>query len=281
MLAGNPEASQEKQYSTQTLRTLQCAIPVACALLLFVLTASSAQPPNIIVILADDLGYADVGFNGSQDIPTPNIDTLASQGIIFSNGYVSHPFCSPTRAGLMTGRYQHRFGHENNPTYLPDDIAVGLPLNQVTLANVLKDAGYTTIAVGKWHLGAAAPFHPNRRGFTDFFGFLGGGHVYMNWTANTTEYGSPILRDQDPVTETDYLTDAFSREAVAYITAHHAAPFFLYLAYNAPHGPLQAPSLIWIVSRTSATPSAEPTRPWSARLTLASAWYCRLCKPTE
>ena len=107
------------------------------------------------MVLADDLGSADVGFNGCTDIPTPNIDALARQGVRCSNGYVSHPFCSPTRAGLLTGRYQQRFGHENNPTYDPADQSLGLPTDQTTLAQVLRASGYVTGAVGKWHLGTA------------------------------------------------------------------------------------------------------------------------------
>ena len=135
--------------------------------------------PNIIVILADDLGYADVGFNGCKDIPTPNIDSLARNGVRCSNGYVSHPVCSPSRAGLLTGRYQQRFGHERNFRWLPEDSKVGLPLNQVTVADVMKEAGYVTGAIGKWHLGAAPCFHPNERGFSEYLGFLGGGHYYF------------------------------------------------------------------------------------------------------
>jgi arylsulfatase A-like enzyme len=193
------------------------------------------------VILADDLGSADVGFNGCTDIPTPSIDALARQGVRCSNGYVSHPFCSPTRAGLLTGRYQQRFGHENNPTYDPADQTLGLPTDQTTLAQVLRTAGYVTGAIGKWHLGAAPQFHPNRRGFDAYFGFLGGGHVYLPGLPGSSEYQSPILRNARAVDEPDYLTDAFSREAVQFIDQHARRPFFLYLAYNAVHTPQQVP----------------------------------------
>jgi len=204
-------------------------------------SGAMAPKPNIVVILADDLGYADVGFNGCKDIPTPNIDSLAKHGVRCSNGYVSHPFCSPTRAGLMTGRYQQRFGHENNPTFLPEDTKVGLPLNQITVAQSLKDAGYKTIAVGKWHLGAAPCFHPNERGFTDYFGFLGGGHQYMSTAKGSAEYSVPLLRNKEPLEHTEYMTDVLSREAAAYIRKYKSQPFYLYLAYNAVHTPLQAP----------------------------------------
>jgi arylsulfatase A-like enzyme len=201
-------------------------------------TLRQARKPNIVVVLADDLGYADLGCQGCADIPTPHIDSLAQGGVRFTNGYVSCPVCSPTRAGLMTGRYQQRFGHEFNPgasgATAPE---VGLPLSQVTLAQVLRTAGYATGLVGKWHLGGAPHFHPLRRGFDEFFGFLSGSHPYL---APGADPRNPILRGTEPVDEKEYLTDAFSREAVAFIARHRDQPFFLYLAYNAVHTPLQA-----------------------------------------
>jgi arylsulfatase A-like enzyme len=204
--------------------------------------------PNVIVIVADDLGYADVGFQGCGDIPTPHLDALAKRGIICTNGYVTHPFCSPTRAGLLTGRYQQRFGHENNPTWLPEDAGVGLPLDQTTIAEHLRNSGYETGAIGKWHLGAHPAFHPRRRGFDSYFGLLGGGHQYFDHNQFRTnpararqEYFIPLVRDETPVEETEYLTDALGREALAFVDAHRRRPFFLYLAFNAPHTPLQAP----------------------------------------
>jgi len=221
------------------------AISLFSLLLLPSLFAFAASPtkPNVIVIVADDLGYADVGFNGCKDISTPNIDLLARQGVRFSNGYVSHPACSPTRAGLLTGRYQERFGHENNPPYLPQspmNNTFGLPTNQITLADVLKKAGYQTIAVGKWHLGGASCFHPNVRGFTEFFGFPFGDHSYLPTRDGDKRFWNSLNRNGQPVPETEYLTDAFSREAVNYIEKFKAKPFFLYLAYNAVHLPLEA-----------------------------------------
>ncbi len=199
--------------------------------------------PNFVIILADDLGYADVGFQGCQDIPTPNLDSLARDGIRCTQGYVSHPFCSPTRAGLMTGRYQQRFGHENNPKYDPNDPVAGLPTSQVTAADVLSRAGYVTGAVGKWHLGAAPHFHPLRRGFQEYFGLIGGGHDYFRVgpPGETREYFIPLQRNTEPEAFEGYLTDVLTAEAVAFIRRHHHVPFFLYLAYNAPHTPLQAP----------------------------------------
>lgn len=137
---------------TAILLTALLAVPVR-----------AAEKPNVIVVVADDLGYADVGFQGCKDIPTPHLDALAKRGVVCTNGYVTHPFCSPTRAALLTGRYQQRFGHENNPAWLPENKDVGLPLDQPTLAGALKKLGYATGAVGKWHLGApVVPPEPPR-----------------------------------------------------------------------------------------------------------------------
>lgn len=200
----------------------------------------AARRPNVLVILADDQGYADLGVQGCKDIPTPNIDSLARSGIRCTSGYVSGPYCSPTRAGLMTGRYQQRYGHEFNPGPAATAAAdFGLPLGETTLADRLKAAGYSTALVGKWHLGFAERFHPEKRGFQQHFGFLGGAHSYRDWEADAS---NPILRGTAPVVEPTYLTDAFGREAVAYIERHkqQREPFFLYLAFNAVHMPLQA-----------------------------------------
>src|SRR5262249_29311860 len=131
--------------------------------------AEPATKPNILVILADDYGYGDVGVHGCKDIPTPHIDSIAKNGVRCSNGYVSAPQCSPTRAGLMTGRYQQRFGHEHNQAY-----GGALALTEVPLADRLKAAGYVTGLVGKWPLGSDDKPHPQSRGFQEFFGFLGG-----------------------------------------------------------------------------------------------------------
>jgi arylsulfatase A-like enzyme len=204
----------------------------ALSLLLIVAgTATAAEPtkrPNVIVIVGDDMGYADVGFHGCKDIPTPHLDALAKSGVQFTNGYVSGPYCSPTRAGLLTGRYQTRFGHEFNPG---GGGKQGLPLTEGTLADRMKAAGYRTALVGKWHLGTDER-HPQKRGFDDFFGFLGGAHDYFK--------PEGILRGHEPAKEKEYLTDAFGREAVAFIDANKSKPFFLYLAFNAVHTPMQA-----------------------------------------
>ncbi|MBN1509046.1 MAG: sulfatase [Sedimentisphaerales bacterium] len=202
---------------------------IVMLLTLQVCSAGLAGParPNILFIVADDMGYADAGFHGCKDIPTPNLDALAASGVRFTSGYVSGPYCSPTRAGLMTGRYQTRFGHEFNPGGTS-----GLPLTERTIAERLKAAGYVTGLVGKWHLGAQGEFHPQRRGFDEFYGFLGGAHDYFK--------PAGILRGTEAVTQLDYTTDAFGREAAAFIERHKSEPWFLYLAFNAVHTPMQA-----------------------------------------
>ena len=216
--------------------------------------AGFADKPNLVVILCDDMGYADVGFNGCKDIPTPNIDSIAANGVKCTSGYVAYSVCSPSRAGLLTGRYEQRFGYERNPQYRPNDPNMGLPLSEHTLATVLKPVGYTSGAIGKWHLGAYPTLRPLNRGFDFFYGHLGGGHKYFpeELTIKRSEdaknepesYHTWILRDDTPAPPTKYLTDAFSDEAVGFIKRNQDKPFFLYLAYNAPHAPLEAPAAL-------------------------------------
>ena len=208
------------------------------------------KSPNIILILADDLGYADVGFNGSKDIMTPHLDQIAANGVVFKEGYVSYPVCGPSRAGLITGRYQDTFGFGKNPLFAPKDPNMGLPLSEQTIADMLKLSNYKTFAVGKWHLGAHETLRPLKRGFDEFFGFLTGGHRYFphEWdledetkvTSQGAAYRTKLLRNEKRIEEKEYLTDALSRESVDFIERNSNNPFFIYLAYNAPHGPLQA-----------------------------------------
>ena len=204
-------------------------------------TDASGGPrkPNVLLIVADDLGYGDVGCHGGKQIPTPHIDSLAAHGVRCTSGYVSCPVCSPTRAGLLTGRYQQRFGHEFNPgPPVAAPVNFRLPLSEKTLADRLKALGYATGMVGKWHLGFKPDYHPLSRGFDEYFGFLGGAHSYVNAKADGT---NPVMRGRETIDERDYLTDAFTREATAYISRHKHEPFFLYLTYNAVHAPMQAP----------------------------------------
>lgn len=214
------------------------------------LTKPNKSNPNVILIVTDDQGYADVGFNGSKDIPTPHIDRIANNGVVFTQGYVSYAVCAPSRAGLITGRYQDRFGYSRNPLYKPFDSTIGLPLTEQTLPEFLQQAGYNTMGIGKWHLGVHEQFRPWNRGFNHFFGFLGGGHRYFPNEYDITHqdsaknegqsYRTKLIRNEQTVEETEYLTDVLSREAVSFIEKNKEQPFFLYLAYNAPHSPLQA-----------------------------------------
>ena len=198
------------------------------------------EKPNIIVILTDDQGWADVGFNGGTDIPTPNLDRIADGGVIFSNGYVSHPYCSPSRAGLLTGRFQARFGHDCNMPYNQEnDETVGTPLSEIMISEALKEQGYRTSAIGKWHVGDHPSLHPPAQGFDHWFGFVGGG---MNYWGKPTGPLQTVFKNgvEVPQEELSYLTDDFTDEAVRFINEKDDKPFFMYLAYNAPHAPDQA-----------------------------------------
>lgn len=204
-------------------------------------------PLNVVLLFADDLGYNDISLHGSRrkldvrdpasrlvtNIPTPNIDSLAAQGVRFTRAYATAATCSPSRAGLLSGRYQQRFGFEFNIG--KGGKGRGLPPGVTTLPESLQRAGYTTGLVGKWHLGDADGYHPLEQGFDQFFGFLGGRHNYL-----PEEKGARILRNREPVVESQYLTDAFAREAVNFIAKHSRAPFFLYVPFNAVHKPIQA-----------------------------------------
>ncbi len=208
---------------------------------------ASRRKPNIIVILADDLGYSDTGAFGGKEIPTPNIDGMAREGVRFSNSYVTGPYCSPTRAGFLTGRYQQRFGHKFNAHTSKafferggTEDNLGLPVSETTIADRMRKAGYATGAIGKWHLGALAKFHPLRRGFQEFFGFLGGARQYVPGNAGVGPV--EITRNEQPVKWEGYLTDVFAAEAESFIDRHRADPFFLYLAFNAVHTPMEAPA---------------------------------------
>ena len=216
--------------------------------------------PNVVFILGDDLGYCDVSLYGCKEIPTPNIDSIGKNGIKFTNAYVSAPVCSPSRAGLITGRYQQRFGFEFNAGPLQRALTnkdMGLPLTEITLAQAMKAAGYATGMVGKWHMGMNDRYMPTQRGFDEYFGFLFGANLYIDPnkpgvmtrdsasggeapSASTRSPQNPIYRNTTPVEEAEYLTDAFAREAVAYIDRHQTSPFFLYAPFNAPHTPFQA-----------------------------------------
>jgi len=251
----------------------------SAAVTLTIATAADRQP-NVIVLFADDLGYGELSCQGNREIPTPHIDSIANNGVRFTSGYVAGPNCSPSRAGLLTGRIPTRFGYEFNPTgALNEQSGFGLPQGEITIAEALHDGGYTTGLIGKWHQGGTAKYHPFRHGFDEFFGFTHEGHyfvpppfegvttllrrktlpggiqgaqaekhwigkkglLYHTWASDEPDYdaNNPIVRGGQPVEETEYLTDALTREAVDFIDRHDDKPFFLYLAYNAVHSPLQ------------------------------------------
>jgi len=212
--------------------------------------ANLTRPPNIVFIFADDLGIGDTSVYGSEIIDTPNIDALAAAGVRFTQGYVSHPVCSPSRAGLLTGRYQQRHGWEFNPA--GRDMDHGLSLDQSTIADELSAQGYATGMIGKWHLGRGREHHPMSRGFDEYFGVLAGGSEYFETLPEGGAYAlarsepaprrpaNSIYRGFEQVQVDEYLTDVFTDEAVAFIDRHADEPFFLYLSHTTPHTPLQA-----------------------------------------
>jgi arylsulfatase A-like enzyme len=225
------------------------AILTVLALLAAPVQAKPEAPkPNILILLADDLGYADLGIQGSKQIPTPHIDSLARNGVRCTAAYVSSAMCSPSRAGLLTGRSQSRFGHDINwePEWPVDpEDQRGLPLAEKTIADHLKAAGYHAGVVGKWHLGEAAPFHPNRRSFDEFFGFISGGHNYPTGSYRDKpplhHYNSLLERNgQRQPAAPGYLTTVLGEESASFIRRNKEKPWLLYTAFNAPHTPLQA-----------------------------------------
>lgn len=220
-------------------------------LILIVTTIScySQKKPNIIFLFCDDAGYADFGFQGSKIMKTPNLDKLAKQGVKFTQGYVTDATCGPSRAGLITGKYQQRFGYQEinvpnymskNSKFLGDDM--GLPLDQKTIADYLKKLGYTNAVYGKWHLGNADRFHPLKRGFDEFYGFRGGARSYFGYeNFNGVHHDNKMERNFENFEEPKgYATDVFADEAITFIEKNKNNPFFIYLAFNAVHTPMQA-----------------------------------------
>jgi arylsulfatase A-like enzyme len=195
--------------------------------------AAAAAKPNILIIYADDLGYNELSCYGDKHVPTPNIDSLAAGGLRCTQGYVSAPLCSPSRAGLMTGRYPTRFGHENN-SMAPG----GLPLTETTLADRMKALGYATCAVGKWHLGNAADRLPMKRGFDEYYGVTGNpGSYFQPGGFIDSRISSEVQHVDDP---NFYTTDAFAARAADWIERQKDGPWFLYLPFNAIHAPREA-----------------------------------------
>ena len=215
---------------------------------------ATTDQPNIVLIFADDAGYADFGFQGSQVMQTPNLDKMAAGGVRFSQGYVSDATCGPSRAGLMTGKYQQRFGYEEinvpgfmSPNSALDGAEMGLPVDQVTMADYLKQQGYQTAVFGKWHLGSADRYHPLNRGFDEFLGFRGGDRSYYPYPKGFAKNDSLTLTDKKLERglghfeeREGYITDILGKEAAQFIETNQHKPFFVYLAFNAVHTPLEA-----------------------------------------
>lgn len=196
----------------------------------------AADKPNILLIVGDDIGYGDLSCYGCKDIATPNLDAIAAHGTRFTSGYVMAPVCGPSRAALLTGRYPSQIlPYVGNPPHGSD---IGLPREHRLISDYLHDAGYRTAAIGKWHLGEQAGFEPQARGFVSFYGFLGGMHDYFS--AEDKQWG-PIMSGREKGDLKGYLTFALADEASAIIRKRNEKPFFIYLAFNSSHTPLQAP----------------------------------------
>jgi arylsulfatase A-like enzyme len=194
--------------------------------------------PNVVIILVDDAGYVDFGFMGSKDLLTPEIDKLAARGTVFTDAHVSATVCAPSRAGLITGKYQQRFGFEANGTGDEKSGDIGLSDDVVTMADVFKNNGYKTYALGKWHLGTEESDHPNQRGFDEFYGFLSGSRSYF--PVENPSRSNMLQQNGKKIDFTGYLTDVLGDQSVKYVEQSKEQPFFMYLAYNAVHTPMEA-----------------------------------------
>lgn len=250
------ETQSTHRNMNQISHSVRCPSPIGwiiavCAIVatLFLYNSARAQPdarPNIVVILADDMGYGDLGCMGSESLETPHLDRLAASGVLCTQAYVASSVCSPSRAGLMTGRDPRRFGYEGNLNaaakhYATRPELLGLPTSEKTLGDHLCAAGYATALIGKWHLGMGEGFHPNSRGFDHFCGMLSGSHHYF-----PTSRKHSIERNGRPVESfsSDYLTDFFTDEGLRFIEQQENSdpkkPWFVFFSYNAPHTPMQA-----------------------------------------
>lgn len=230
---------------TSSLRFLACLYVV-----LIGFNTAFGQKKNIILLFADDAGYHDFGFQGSTTFKTPNLDKLASEGIVCTQAYTTAAVCGPSRAGLLTGKYQQRFGFEENnvPGYMSassKDMGdeMGLPLKEKTIADYLKPHGYKSIILGKWHMGNADRYHPLKRGFDEFYGFRGGARSFYELTQKEASDKPEDMWElgfgnfEEPK---DYLTDAIAKEACSFMERNKNNPFFMYVSFNAVHSPLQA-----------------------------------------
>lgn len=246
--------------------------------LLLVSTAGCAQDrPNIVLLFADDAGYADFGFHDSPTMKTPNLDKLARSGVRFTHGYVTDPTCGPSRAGILTGKYQQRFGFtENNvPGYMSkvsaaDGPEMGMPVSEKTMGNYLQQLGYRTAIFGKWHVGGADRFHPTRRGFNEFYGFRGGARSYFPYQEPPADSLNLLERNFEQYKEHEgYLTDVLADEAVDFIKRSEGTPFFAFVSFNGVHTPMHATD-----EDLAEFPELEGNRKIVAAMTLAMDRAC-------
>jgi arylsulfatase A-like enzyme len=217
---------------------MQCLkLIVVFAFLVFQATLSYAtdtKRPNFLIIYADDLGFGETGVQGCTDIPTPHIDSIAKNGLRCTQGYVAATYCGPSRAGLMTGKYPTRFGYEFNAIARQS----GLSLKEITIADRLKKLGYATAAIGKWHLGDPAEYHPTKRGFDEFYGTLANTPFFHP----TKFIDSKISAEVQAIADQDfYTTEKYAQRSVDFLERNRDQPWLLYLPFNAQHAPLQAP----------------------------------------
>ena len=204
---------------------------------------AESSRPNVVFVLADDLGYGDLGCYGARDIRTPHLDRLACEGVRLTDYYSAGPVCTPTRVAFLTGRYQQRAGMEwaNYPIGAP-----GLPASETSLARMLKSNGYTTAVFGKWHVGGTAEFGPNVHGFDRFFGFLGPNIDFYSHREVVPHFRVPdLFEDTSPVEREGYMTDLITERSISFIERQDVTPFFLFVSYNAPHWPFQPPDRRW------------------------------------
>lgn len=229
-----------------------CAIP---------LIAQAADRPNIVVFFMDDLGYSDLRIDGALDVETPNLDRLARDGVRLTDCYAAAPVCTPTRAAFMTGRYQHRVGLETVIAPALGNADKGLSPEEPTLPRYLRDAGYTTALIGKWHLGMKPDYRPNRHGFDEFFGFLGGAVDYYSHLGEDGEHD--LYENDKPVHVDNYLTDEITARAINFIERHAKKPFFVDVAFNATHWPFQPPDMAEPPPQPPG-PDANVVRTWAS-----------------
>lgn len=225
-------------------------MPFITFLLLCVLSSHhlfAEQKPNIVIIYSDDMGYNQLGITGNKKYKTDHIDRIAHEGVLFTNGYVSGPVCAPSRAGLMTGRYQIRYGYESFTGPIKSQITknIGVPVDEVFIPGLLKQANYQTAHIGKWHLGHNPHFHPNKRGLDYFYGFLSGGHDYFEWDADKQQKvpagGGEMLENSTVLTGDGYITEALTQKTCEFITQNKDNPFYIMYAPFNVHTPFDVP----------------------------------------